>query len=283
MSKPELESQVPFFLEQFLGRPASALPKGAQWVLTFDGAFSDSGGERDFDILPAETIKRCIKFEPQKWKVDDAMDVTLTYDYQQRKGCMFVQAVQIPSEGIVANPEGIQYNSFIQSYIGGGRNAFETLKITFLETNISFVDSVIRPWVITTGHLGMIARSGKDQNYRCNITVYKLGVLSPSKSPSILQSYTFYGACPIDVSGEEYNYSQVSAPVNRETTFVYHYYTLNSTDGNDFIVAKAGDNKTTATQVKAPDLQYSTEKGGVYGTQDRKRENVTSTGVPIPS
>lgn len=280
MSKPELESQVPFFFEQFLGKPASALPKGAQWILTFDGAFSDgstgqSGGQRDFEILPVDTIKRCIKFEPQKWLINDAIDATLIKDYQQTKGCMFAQAVQIPSEGIVANPEGIQSNSFIQSYLGGGRNAFETLKITFLETNISFVDNVIRPWVITTGHLGMIARSGKDQNYRCNITVYKLGVLSPSESPSILQSYTFYGACPIDVSGEEYNYTQVSAPINRETTFVYHYYSLNTIDGNTIL--------QTATNNKIPDLQFSTAKGGVFGTQDRRRENVTSTGVPIPS
>jgi hypothetical protein len=73
----------------------------------------------------------------------------------------------------------------------------------------------------------MIARSGRD-NYRCNITVYKLGVISSNKSPFVLQKYTFFGACPISVTGEEYNYTQTQSPINREAQFVYHYYTLDT-------------------------------------------------------
>jgi hypothetical protein len=44
--------------------------------------------------------------------------------------------------------------------------------------------------------------------------------------------YTFYGVCPISVTGEEYNYTQVSTAINRETTFIYHYYTVESSAGN---------------------------------------------------
>jgi hypothetical protein len=232
MSKPELGSQIPFFLQNFLSRPASALPKGAQWILVFEGAFSPNLGTPDYpEVLPVRAIKKGIRLEPRKFNIDEAIDTTLIKDYQQTKGCLFAQAVQLPGDSYVANPEGIQMNGFIRSFIGGGRNAFENLSISFLETNVSFVDNVIRPWVVATSHLGMIARSGYD-NYRCNISIYKLGIQSITETPHVLQKFIFYGACPISVTGEEYNYTQTTSPVNREATFVYHYYSTESAQEN---------------------------------------------------
>jgi hypothetical protein len=230
----EFTGQIPFFLESFLSRPASALPKGAQWVLVFEGAFiagKDSGYGSGNPVLPLPAIKQGIKYEPRKWDVDKAMDAVSIDDYQKTKGCMFVQAVQIPGESNQANPEGLQQNGFIRTTTGNGRDAFQNLQIVFLETNVSFVDNLVRPWVIATAHLGMIARRGPE-NYRCNISVYKLGTISQDKPPFVLQKYTFFGACPISVSGEEYNYTQTSNPVNRETTFIYHYYNMESVPGN---------------------------------------------------
>jgi hypothetical protein len=230
----EFTGQIPFYLQSFLGRPASALPKGAQWVLTFDGAFiaGNDTGYGTNDVLPLPAIKQGIKYEPHQWDIDAAMDVVVrTDEYQKTKGCMFVQAVQIPGESNQANPEGLQQNGFIRTTTGNGRDAFQNLQIVFLETNVSFVDNVIRPWVIATSHLGMIARRGAE-NYRCNISVYKLGTISQDKPPFVTQKYTFFGACPISVSGEEYNYTQTSSPVNRETTFIYHYYNMESVRGN---------------------------------------------------
>lgn len=215
----ELQGQIPFFLNQFLSKPASALPKGAQWVLEFNF----NGNE----IVPVKAIKKCIKFEPQAWEIEKALDIVLEKTYHNTKGCLFVQAVQIPGESTVVNPEGLQTNGFIRGFVGGGRDNFPNLQITFLETNISFVDNVIRPWVLATSHLGLIARAG-DDNYRGTVNVYKLGVIDPQTPPYISQQYTFYGACPISVSGEEYSYSPVNSPINRETSFTYHYYSTQS-------------------------------------------------------
>ena len=210
----EFSGQVPFFLDNFLSRPASALPKGSQWVLVFEG-------------IPDKAIKTGIKYEPRQWDIETAIVTTLGDDYQKTKCCLFAQAVQIPGEGSVINPQGLQYNGFLQTNVGGGRNVYNGVQISFLETNVSFVDNVIRPWVIATAHLGMIAREG-DLNYRTNMTVYKLGVLAPERPPHVLQKFTFFGCCPIDVTGEEYNYTQVTSPVNREATFNYHYYNVES-------------------------------------------------------
>jgi hypothetical protein len=240
----ELGSQIPFFLENFLSKPASALPKGAQWILVFEGAFQSGGtsGSLDFsEVLPVPAILTGVKYEPRTWDVEGALNTTLAKDYQQTKGCLFVQAVSIPGESNVANPEGIQQSGYIRTVVGGGRDAFQNVTISFLETNISFVDNVIRPWVIATAHLGMIARSGS-KNYRCNFSVYKLGILTPSETPHVLMKYTFYGACPISVTGEEYNYTQTSSPINREATFTYHYYSVESSGETNPSIVKNNSN-----------------------------------------
>ena len=220
MANPEFSGQIPFFLQNFLSKPASALPKGAQWVLQFEGGAPDYS-----EVLPVAAIKKGVKYEPGVWNIDKAIETNLIPNYQNRKGCLFVQAVQIPGESNQVNPEGLQQSGYIRSVTGNGRDAFANLQISFLETNVSFVDNVIRPWVIATSHLGMIARSGVD-NYRCNISIYKLGVLSHKETPYLAQKYTFFGACPISTDGEEYNYSQISSPVIKNATLTYHYYSI---------------------------------------------------------
>ena len=221
--------QIPFFLENVLNTPAGALPKGAQWVLRFIGDTLSTSGTPDYQgILPVNAIKAGVSYEPNAWQIQNALDVVVNNEaYQTTKGCMFAQAVQIPGEGNQVNAEGIMQNGFIRGTVGAGREAYNGMQIVFLETNVSFVDNVIRPWTIATSHLGMIARKG-DLNYRCTIQVWKLGVTDPSVPPVILQEYLFYGACPVTIDGEEYNYSQTSTAINRNTTFTYYYYTLNS-------------------------------------------------------
>ena len=233
MSSPEFSGQIPYFLQTFLSRPASALPKGSQWVLQFEGSYISGKDtlQAGNEVVPVTAIKKGLEYEPRKWDVEKALETVLTKEYQQSKGCLFAQAVEIPGESTTINPEGLQQNGFIRTTTGGGRDAYNGIKVVFLDTNVSFVDNVIRPWVIATSHLGLIARSG-ESNYRGNMTVYKLGVLTPDVAPYVLQKYTFYGICPVSVSGEEYNYAQTSSHVNRETTFIFHYYTVESSSNN---------------------------------------------------
>jgi hypothetical protein len=237
MAKLELQGQIPFFLQSFLSQPATSLPKGGQWVLVFEGSEDGYGGGVNDQIIPVQAIIKGTKYEPKNWDIESAIATTLYTDYQEKKGCMFVQAVQIPGESNQVNPEGLQQSGYIRSFTGAGRDPFQNLSISFLETNISFADNVIRPWVIATSHLGMIARSGA-LNYRCNISIYKIAVLDELTAPYVAQKYTFFGACPVSISGEEYNYTQVTAPVNREASFTYHYYSIETDRTNLAISAQ---------------------------------------------
>lgn len=210
----EFTEQIPHFLRSFLSEPASALPKGAQWVLLFDS-------------IPVSLIKRVASnYEPRKWSIDQAINqVAKNNNYMDQKGCLFVQAAEIPGESMTINAEGLQYNGYLRTNVGAGRDVYSTIQVIFLDTNISFADNVIRPWIITTAHLGMIARSGEN-NYRCNFTLYKLGVKDRETPPIVTQKVTIIGACPISLESEELNYSPVTSPGLRSTTFTYHYYTV---------------------------------------------------------
>ena len=210
--------QIPFFLNAVLSTPAGALPKGPLWVIVFD-----------FDNNILNTIKSVKDYEPtmpEPWLIEEALDTVTSQRYQQEKGCMFAQTVSLPGEQILYTREGIQYNSYIRGGVGQGRTDFDSVQINFLNTNVNFVDNVIRPWAVMTGHLGMIARP-PEKKYRCNLTVYKLGVDRIDRPPFIAQQFNFWGVCPIGVGGEDLTYSD-NSQITKSAQFVYHWYTTSS-------------------------------------------------------
>jgi hypothetical protein len=233
MALSEYSEQIPFFLQEVLSKPASALPKGAQWVLVFEKLASVK-----------RAIKKTTQLEPKKWDLERGLNAVIIDKYQTQKGCMFAQAVSIPEESVIANPEGLQYNHLLRTSVGGGRNTNNSLRISFLDTNISFVEHVIRPWVVTTGRLGMLARNpaNEEETYRQNISIYKLGVTAHNVKPTVLIKYTFYNACPIEVSSEEYNYIPSSSPTIRETVFNFLYY--------DAVIPQASKNSIIFTNTE---------------------------------
>jgi hypothetical protein len=212
--------QIPFFLNAVLSTPAGSLPKGPLWILSFE-----------FDDYIKNTIKSVRAYEPQvpvnSWEINAALNKVTSTRYQKEKGCMFAQTVTVPGDSLITNVEGAQYNGYIRGRVGLGRQDFDPLRITFLNTNVSFVDNVIRPWTIMTGHLGMIARP-REQKYRCNLTIYKLGISTRDTPPFISQQFDFYGVCPVSVLAEEFNYTQDGVSPFKTAEFVYHWYTTNS-------------------------------------------------------
>jgi hypothetical protein len=210
-----------YFLDNFLSRPASAIPKGSQWAVQFD--------DLQYGILPA--VRLAYMYEPgsRKWQTEKAAEVILAPDYQQDRGCMFCQAIAIPGEGLTPVAEGnIKSNAFLRSYVGAGRNDVPVMRMTFIDTNISFCDSFLRGWALATANFGMIARKypGDDRNYRTNLTCWKFGI-TPS-GPVVLQTISFEGICCVEVSEEEYNYEHATSYVKREAKFVYHSYSIDT-------------------------------------------------------
>ena len=240
MATDLVKNNLQFFLDGFLSRQPSSIPKGAQWAVTFDNLESS--------ILPS--ITKAYSYEPgnNRWKTEQSASIILTDEYQKTRGCLFCQAIGLPGESMQANIEGsINSNAFIRSYVGGGRNAFPIMRMTFLDTYTSFCDSFLRGWALATSNFGMIARSkGTTENYRTNLTCYKFGVTPDG--PYIIQRITFEGICCISVSEEEYNYAPVSAPVLREAQFVYNSYSIDTDEGKFTKATSASSLQATMAQ-----------------------------------
>lgn len=214
-----VDAKASYFLNVFLGNPASSIPKGAQWAVFFDDLKT---------ILPA--IQLAYSSEPggnNAWKTEEAARVILNENYQNRDGvgCLFCQALSIPGEGLTPVAEGIKYNGFLRSYLGAGRNDFPIMRMTFLDTNISFTDTVLRGWALATAKFGMIARSG-EKNYRTNMTCYRYSI-TPN-GPSILQKVYFEGICCVSIEEEELNYDPMSSAPKRRAQFIYHNYHMDT-------------------------------------------------------
>jgi hypothetical protein len=208
--------QIPYFLENILSTPVGSLSKMPLWVVVFDG-------------FP-EIVKQVRSFEPygpQSWDIEKAFTAVTGKDYNDNKGCLFTQSVEMPAEGILHEPQGLQFNGFIRSRVGQGRQDFDLLSLTFFENNVSFVDNVLRPWTIITGHLGMIAREGK-LKYRSNITLYRLGLSQRGTPPHIIQRFDFFEVCPVNVYSAQLNYSPTSMVPTRQVDLVYQWYTTDS-------------------------------------------------------
>jgi len=243
----ELKEPIPNFLNAFLARPASSIPKGAQWAIAFqhldNTSATGSAGGSTVNLL--KTIEKAYEYEPQSklWNTSKAAEVLLNRDYQTRHGCLFAQAIELPGERIQTNAEGnIKANGFIRARVGGGREDFGTLKITFLETNISFVDSFLRGWALATANFGLIARAPNDPlQYRTTLYCYKFGTYSASEPPYVIQEVVFDGICCTSVSSEEYNYAPVSGTAKmREAEFLYNSYAI---DTSTLIKKEVTENK----------------------------------------
>lgn len=225
----EIESRIPHFLQAVLSSPAGSINRGSQWVVEFD--------RLEYTVLPS--IKLALTYEGKEWSISSAIDAVLNENFQKNKGCVFAQAIDIPGESLIVNAEGnIQSNAFRRSYVGQGINQLPEMRMTFLDTNVSFADNFLRPWVIATGTFGMLAREKSDQkNYRTNITCYKLGAFAPDKPPAVVQKISFFDACCVSVANEELNYAPISSPIMREARFIYNYYSVSDAkDGGNFFL-----------------------------------------------
>lgn len=201
-----------FFLSQMTSWLTS-IPMTTQWVVVierFPKALNSSfiqsleridAGKQGFDITPA-------------------VKALGAYPFQRIVGCLFVHGVTIPSEQFEVNSVSVTNNrGFLPGVIAGARSIDPPmLVLEFRETNLSFVDSIIRPWSILTSHYGLVARPGDkydvsgnqydDKNMKTNMLVlqYTRSLQNISMIPR--KTWYFYNCTPNNVSEQSLEYSE---------------------------------------------------------------------------
>ena len=150
-------------------------------------------------------------------------------------GCVFARDVTIPGETLSVSNEGLKYGAFRSPLVSNGTgNEIGSLGVGFLETNASFVDLVIRPWLILTGHYGLVARGyGTPKNVKCSyvdvIQFAKSGhnSLGMRLAPTIRKIYRFFDVVPVSVDGMKPSKNgDANDMTKREVKFAFSNYSI---------------------------------------------------------
>lgn len=151
----------------------------------------------------------------------------------QTAGCLFAQGVNLPTEQMSTSRVSVPNNrGFIPGLVAGARNEFNPLSIEFRETNQSFVDTIIRPWVTLASHYGFVARGiDDDKNIKTNITVTQIGVAG-HQGPYIRKKMTFHNCAPFQIAQQQYTYDIDGGAVPPiDVQWVYTNYTMDYAGG----------------------------------------------------
>ena len=171
----------------------------------------------------------------QAFDIDRARSILTSYPFQKVVGCLFVQGVNIPNEEYAVDYINIENSrGFTAAPIVTQRNNPGQLTMDFLETNTSFTDFVIRPWVIAGSHFGYVARDPNDsseklKNVKTTVTVlqYTRTVQGVSMIPRKI--WNFYNCAPISVADQSLSYDQEAFQGGRSyfsTKWAYSHYTV---------------------------------------------------------
>jgi len=141
---------------------------------------------------------------------------------QDGLGLHFAQSITVPQDGFTPGAAGVEESGgYIKGVIGGSRMGVSEKTITteLLETNLDFVDGILRPWMIAASYRGLIERSDLT-SVKCTlyITQYTKGPNRP-----IRKIHHFYGCVPFDISSSTLDY-EAEKLTKRSVKWLYNHY-----------------------------------------------------------
>src|SRR5579864_5107173 len=145
----------------------------------------------------------------------------------------------MPIDGIESGRAGEFTGGYVRGVYTTQRKDFGLFDVSFLDTNLSFADSVLRPWSIMAAHRSLIARASdtnastnatntpnQGNGVKTNIIVYHLAKDGADQPMIVREQYNFYDCVPVDIDGPHYS-SEGEQVVLRQIKFLYSYYTVN--------------------------------------------------------
>jgi hypothetical protein len=211
------QGHIPYFT-RMLSRWAFNVPMKYSWVVVISAHSKDN-------IL--RRISAISNLEHDGWDVKKSAQTTLQSDAQDIIGCIFAQSVSKPGENIMIEHAGVTTGSnrgFINAPIINGRANFNELGISFLETNRSFVDGVLRPWSIVVAHDGLIARS-RDTSIKADIQVIELARTGTAQNV-VRKITTYYDCVPMGINSDDLDYSTSSDYPKMQVRFAFNRYSI---------------------------------------------------------
>jgi hypothetical protein len=147
-------------------------------------------------------------------------------------GLYFAQTITTPEESFAIDTGSALDGSggFLQGIVGGNRSAgaARSINIDFLETNLDFVDGIIRPWIITASYNGLIELD-RSQSIKADIEVvqYTKGVGRP-----VRKIHSFINCVPYSVQSNSLDY-EAEKVIKRTVGWIYNHYTYRLLQGEE--------------------------------------------------
>lgn len=246
------------FVTAILQDADNTIPEKSHWIGFFDfGVKKDSGGVKKklasklkdsvvnfvkkslpFDIGGQkvaqnpifgeiiEAIKKDLEVHPWVGDGGDKMNRvanSFTTSSETSNAVMFLTGVKLPGDGFeVSRNTDFNVGGFLALPTTGRRTDLPSLQVSFIETNTSLVDLLIRPWTIHSSYASL-----KFAN-RATLNVFNL-----TRSPSgfrVRKKFKFHNVVPIEVDSEEYVYSADTNVPIRQVRFVYSDYIVEEGD-----------------------------------------------------
>ncbi len=224
----------------------AAIPLNELWMVFFtipqivtDEAMSDWG--ENSIVKPVQ----------ERGSINQSKAMLTKPEFQQHIGCAFAQTVQIPPEQIAIDQVGIPNSrGFLAGPVIQQRQRFASLNIEFLETNVSFVDFLIRPWAVLGSHFGAVARG--QVRLRTNVMLVNFAKAGVALEDPVTARYManeeyignneksfdlkntrgfvprkiwmFDGCQPINISQERYSHTSEGSVDRRDTEWIFKKY-----------------------------------------------------------
>lgn len=199
----------------------ASIPLRTQFIVLIESFPADLNTDILQQLEPVQADKK-------GWDIDKAKSVLTSYPFSNVVGCIFVDGVSAPDDILTAEAANIPNNrGFIQGSILSNREAFATnnLIIQFRETNTSFVDLVMRPWVILAAHRGFIAQEAPERNIKTNITVIQYAKTFQNVSQIPRKIWRYYNCAPLSVGTRNLTYDTEDVE-SYDVSWLYDRYTI---------------------------------------------------------
>ena len=215
-------SPYAYYLD-LLGRAPTSIGLASQWFVIFDfSSVNALMGNLQSVLNDRET--------ESGWQYNGAvtsylLDGSLQQSTNNLVGCAFARSVRLPSEIVNAGNDGLDYGGFQAPATSSGREKYEKLELTMLETSSSFIDLILRPWTVAVGYSGLVARSQTSPRYvkSNSVGVYMMAKTGPQSPMVVRKAYVFRNVAPIRIPNEEYSYMEEGLRTS-SIEFVYDNY-----------------------------------------------------------
>ena len=230
--EPVLGSPYEYYLE-LLGKWPTSIALASQWLIHIN---FDSVSGLMSNLQGSVKNRELSKWQLSNGVTQKLIDGSLQNSDGNLTGCIFARQVNLPRDEIEASNQGLDYGGFMAPATANNRSKYEPFSITLVETNASFLDFVIRPWLIMVGYNGLVARKPKTAKYvkASYINVVMYSKIGHGKGMGIRKIYSFENAAPISIGGETYSYTEEGLRYS-DVKFVYDRYSILDGDSGKYI------------------------------------------------